>query len=360
VSLCRPVARFTTCMLALSAGCSEPTPESVVVVPRAASHAGDADNAIRGLAYAPTDMAVGWRGTDSIVIAHVESYASGDATATGCAGTGLYVAPFIGGGGTRPIATGEPICRALRSGNFGLALSPDLRSVIYSVAVPTNLSRVVRFRLTDRAVDTLSRSCSPYAEEPALSRDGGMLAIKALCAGRAERHWGIYVRPVASGSWRRVLPDTISAELPAWSPDGRALTLRLGDANDPLISRLLATVDLASGDVRALLPGSYPSWSPDGGWIAYVHRDTASQDDNEIRVVRPDGSGARTIFRNRTRTTYVRGFGPSREGMVRAPLLWTPDSRGIVFGRAFDRGISLWHVRLDSARVRRVTESAQR
>jgi hypothetical protein len=48
-----------------------------------------------------------------------------------------------------------------------------------------------------------------------------------------------------------------------------------------------------------------------------------------------------------------------REGMVRAPLLWTPRSDGVVFSRAYDRGVSLWFTPL-SGTARQVTESMQR
>jgi Tol biopolymer transport system component len=206
----------------------------------------------------------------------------------------------------------------------------------------------------------ISSDCSPAAREPAVSPDGRMIAMAGLCDGYDQREWAVYVATIDGANRGRVIGgDTISAVMPAWSPDGASLVVRLGDANAPPRSHRLAIVDLATRAVRPLVSGSSPSWSPDGQWIAYVHRDSASLDDVEVRIVRPDGSSPRTLFRNQTQTTYVRGWGPMREGMVRAPLLWTPRSDGVVFSRAYDRGVSLWFTPL-SGTARQVTESMQR
>jgi hypothetical protein len=356
------VARFTASVLLAAIACREPPPTSLVVMPRAAALTAEEAQRVQGFAYSPRDAALGWQGADSLVVFHAEQFAAGDVVASTCAGTGVCLVPFTNGGPPRPVRVGSPICDAgAPPGDVAFRASDG--AIVYSQRVPENREQVVMLDGAS-APRPVSVTCSPFAREPAISNDGSMLAMAGLCdgGGRGQSHWAVYVTSIGGGDRRRVAGgDSISAMMPAWSPDDGSLAIRLGDPSDPPHAQRLAVVDLRSGATRELVPGFGPSWSPDGQWIAFVHRDSVSLDDAEIRIVRPDGSGVRTVFLNPTRTTYVRGWGPMREGMVHGPLVWTRDSRGIVFGRAFDRGTSLWHVALDSAGTpRQLTESSQR
>src|SRR5437764_1099008 len=71
-----------------------------------------------------------------------------------------------------------------------------------------------------------------------------------------------------------------TTELADWSPDGRQLVF----ARDGHIH----TLDVGTGDIRYLVDGSHPAWSPDGQEIAFVAG-------NELRAIKPDGSGLRTV-----------------------------------------------------------------
>jgi Tol biopolymer transport system component len=55
----------------------------------------------------------------------------------------------------------------------------------------------------------------------------------------------------------------------------------------------LATVNPDGTDIRLLVPGSQPVWSPNGRWIAYTHQY------EEIWRVRGDGTDAQRIVRDR-------------------------------------------------------------
>jgi hypothetical protein len=354
------IARIGALAALVATACREPPPTSIVVMPRAAALSADEARQVQGFAYSPQDMALGWRGTDSLVVFHAERFASADVVASTCAGTGVFLVPFTNGGPSRPLRVGAPICDVLR-GPADMAIRAQDGAIFYPLPVPTNRQQLVRLDPGDNVPRPVSATCAASASEPAISSDGSMIAMTGLCED-GQSAWGVYVTSIDGGDRRRVAGgDSTSAVTPAWSPDGRSLVVRLGDASDQPRAQRLVVVDLRSGETRPLLAGSSPSWSPDGQWIAFVHRDSVSLDDTQIRIVRPDGSAARTIFVNPTRTTFVRGWGPMREGMVHGPLLWTPDSRGIVFGRAFDRGTSLWHVALDGAGTpRQLTESSQR
>lgn len=353
------MARVAILAIFLSLACREAPSTAIVVLPRATSLTPDEARRIAGVGYSPTDLALGWRGEDSLVVGHIESYAYADIRTSTCAGTGVFEVPFRNGGAARTVRAGAPVCDALRD-DAAVALLPDASALVHSETVPTNRSRLEVLNLKDATTRTLSGACEPYAEEPAVSPDGSMVAMKAVCGRRDQAEWGVYVGTIRGEGWRRVAGgDSVSAVMPAWSPDGRALAVRLGDATDPVQARRIAVVDVATGELRPLVAGSWPSWSPNAEWIAFIHTDSASNDDDEIRLIRPDGSDARTLFRNQTRTTYVRAFGPMREGAVRAPLLWTRDSRGVVFGRAFDKGTSLWHITIGEAAPRQLTDAAQ-
>ena len=355
-------ARIAVLVSFVAIACREPPATSIVVMPRAAALSADEARSIQGFAYSPRDMPLGWRGADSLVVFHAELFASNDVVASTCAGTGVFVIPFTDGGPPRPMRIGAPICEVLRGPLDGMAFRARDATIVYSLQVPPNSRQLVKLGPDDDAPRPVSASCAPYAGEPAISSDGSMLAMTGLCDGGTQNEWAVHVLPIDGGDHRKVAGgDSTSAVMPAWSPDGATLVVRLGNARDPRHAQQLAVVDVRSGAIRPLVAGSSPTWSPDGHWIAFVHRDSMSLDDSEIRIVRPDGSAARTVFRNQTRTTFVRGWGPMREGMVHPPLVWTPDSRGIVFGRAFERGTTLWHVARDSSgSLRQLTESSQR
>jgi tricorn protease-like protein len=291
----------------------------------------------------------------------VEWFAANDVAVSTCAGTGLFVVPFTSGGVARALHVGEPLCDALRGPDVGVAPGPHGHRVVYSRSGAANTAQLVSLDLRGADARVISDHCSPSAREPAISPDGRMIAMSGLCDGRDQRESAVYVATIEGASRRRVIGgDTVSARMPAWSPDGVSLVVRLGDATAPPRSHRLAVVDLRTNKVRPLVSGASPSWSPDGRWIAYVHRDSVSLDDVEVRIIKPDGTEIRTLFRNQTQTTYVRGWGPMREGMVRGPLLWSSGSDGIVFSRAFDRGVSLWFVPSSGTPARQVTESTQR
>ena len=134
--------------------------------------------------------------------------------------------------------------------------------------------------------------------------DAGTAAVTPTWSPDAKRiayQWinrGIYTinvdgsdnRPLqASGSNPYFFPSA-----PAWSPKGDliAFTAYLGGGTDP---RHLFTVR-PDGTDRKLVTRSTdehnladPDWSPDGEWIVY-------SDFADISVIRPDGSGRRTVI----------------------------------------------------------------
>jgi Tol biopolymer transport system component len=133
-----------------------------------------------------------------------------------------------------------------------------------------------------------------------------------------DGEWVYYSR----GGWRlyRVHPDGTGDELvpmtapslsdaaPSLSPSGAQLVFVRISAGDQLWM-----LDLASGVSASLnVFGHQPAWSPSGSLIAYL----ALNESSSIKVMNPDGTGARTV--SRAGSFYAFGHD------------WSPDSEWIV------------------------------
>jgi dipeptidyl aminopeptidase/acylaminoacyl peptidase len=108
---------------------------------------------------------------------------------------------------------------------------------------------------------------------------------------------GLYTAGASGGDVRR-LTSTYAA--PSWSPSGSTLVYSRG----PL---LVIGAD-GQGERQIGPQGWDPSWSPDGEWITFL-------EGGGVSVVRPDGSGLRTVA----------------AGANRSPT-WSPDGSKIAFG----------------------------
>ncbi len=124
----------------------------------------------------------------------------------------------------------------------------------------------------------------------------------------------------ASGKSRRVFgPTRRYVPTLVWSPDGRRIVLHEYDATNRQVERSDITVIDAAGGNRHVLSrdaaDSYPVPAPDGRTIAYVH-------DAEVRLVRPDGTGMRTLPRIRI------NYNTDASGPY---LSWSPDGRKLAY-----------------------------
>jgi TolB protein len=117
-------------------------------------------------------------------------------------------------------------------------------------------------------------SGTPYVSDPAWSPSG-----KVIMFGRGVFLWT--VRPDGKGSTK-----IAEGSSPSWSPDGHRVAFdRKGD---------VWTMNAKGAGTRALVrvPSATAgiAWSPDGKWIAY-----GTGDRGDIRLIRPDGTGARPL-----------------------------------------------------------------
>ena len=144
-------------------------------------------------------------------------------------------------------------------------------------------------------------------------------------------------RRLTSGTWSLPvsLPPNSPASPLAWSPDGKSLALvrqatpHDGDADQTSIEVL----DVASGQMRPLTGKDrfegYPSFSPDGGSVAYwAFRDRDPNNVNDVFVAPATGgegvSLGAAIDRNFTRS------------------IWLPDGRSLLLGANDGASVSIW------------------
>ena len=111
--------------------------------------------------------------------------------------------------------------------------------------------------------------------EPSFSPDGTQIAF--AWNGPDADNYDTYVKPLDSGSPRRLTSHTAEDRSPSWSPDGRSIAIIRSLPNEDVI--VLASAD--GGPERILdsvappsirVPGHSLSWSPDGQSLAFSDR----------------------------------------------------------------------------------------
>lgn len=233
-----------------------------------------------------------------------------------------------------------------------VAVSGDGSTVAY---VSARYDRPSGIYLSRADGSGLRRVAAAPASNPALSRDGRLLAFTASKPG-------IWIAG-ADGRGARRLTDRHD-ESPSWSPDGSAVVLfrMIGDfAGAVVVQPLHGT--------RRVLAWSFfadPSWSPDGRWIGYKNED-------ELWLVRPNGSqrhriarqagafawapeGRRLAFATGGDVAVVGVNGRERRlhpsDVYVTALRWSPDGRR--FALTGD-GAQIWVLGVDGRGLRRVT-----
>jgi WD40 repeat protein len=120
------------------------------------------------------------------------------------------------------------------------------------------------------------------------------------------------------------VPNSQGCRFPSWAPDGKSLVA--------MCQGEIEVITLASGD-RILITNwsateeawSFPTWSPDGHWIAYINRPTslAGADPNDGIYV----TDTACLANSATCESLTKG--PFTQ-VLHPPIDWSPDSRSLV------------------------------
>jgi dipeptidyl aminopeptidase/acylaminoacyl peptidase len=186
-----------------------------------------------------------------------------------------------------------------------------------------------------KIVDANGRNLRAWPGDPATtptwSPDGRRLAFWEP-AGRVATFWvldigsGALTQPVAVGAAMSLQPGGLLQ----WSPDGRRIIS--GVSYDGLPAVLIA--DLASGTLRRVGPESMdtrsPAWSDDGRRLLYEAQEKWS---NDWRLYVADADGA-----NPEEVPLV--F-PTGVGLSDYPISWSPDGKRFVLNGITDSGATM-------------------
>ena len=145
------------------------------------------------------------------------------------------------------------------------------------------------------------------------SRDNSKLAMVEQSDN--DPHRQLLVFYLASGKADRVVDGKAVGVTPqCWSPDGKQMVYFAGDKESagPGAIRIWDTVAQTSRDLfhggpdctgHIVCANPYPTWSPDGEWIAYFH-------EKAYWAIHPSGEGRKRLF---------------RRSNALSPMQWSPD-----------------------------------
>jgi Tol biopolymer transport system component/DNA-binding winged helix-turn-helix (wHTH) protein len=217
--------------------------------------------------------------------------------------------------------------------------------------------------------------------EPVFSPDGNSLAF--VWNGVDEKHYGVYVEPVAGGTVQQLVSDAAEEGSPAWSPDGKRIAFvryRAGENGGLYIIDVQSRSEhkLASLFAEDHIFARKLDWSPDGSAVAVSDKRSAedsfridliqvstgsrricttppansagdtspvfSPDGRRLALIRTTGSGMSDIYVVDLGSQEPRRLAVQK-GRISA-LDWTADGKEIVFASQQTAGKTLWRVPL--------------
>jgi Tol biopolymer transport system component len=229
----------------------------------------------------------------------------------------------------------------------GSVWSPDGQGILYSrldrgaQANPAGIPSIWWLDLTTGETSPLFQDAQMPGFDPRLSPVGHWLSYTAINPPE------IQIYDMVTGV-SHSLPSQTGAPV-VWSPAEETLLLVDLEKDGESYSRKLFRYDLATRERSALNTGRAfdeddPAWSPDGQWIALVRREwgpEAPPDEDQIWLMRPDGSEAQPVTQDRE--------------ILHGHPVWSPDGRHLLYEVGSTNSASdyqgIWLLELETGEV---------
>lgn len=282
------------------------------------------------------------------IAVHPSSASSQSGTDLGCRPVILYDSPDgifrIESGAERPVHTGIGGTRPRVSKPH---MSPDGRTLAWVRYAPDGSFGPEIWLMDADGENPRPLTPGVTADQPAWSPDGTRIAFTSFRDANAD----LYVIDIDGAGLQRLTEHEARDEYAAWSPDGEFIafgSLREGDFD-------IFVMRSDGSDLRRLTSSPAidfrPSWSPDGRWIAFSSTrasQTSMRTDNyDIYVMRPDGSDVRRM---------------THHSLLALRPSWSPRGDEIVYqvGGGTDDGSDweIYKVEVDGGQPRRLTNNA--